>query len=95
MKKYTIPHELLDGISVADAKEIHKKLIDHHLTQKWLLHRLNQDYGIRIRESSFSQLLTGQRPIGRKMQLAIYLSHKIIKSYEDSLPNYNTPRRKK
>ena len=95
MKRQPIPDELLDGISVADAKEIYKKLIDHYLTQKWLRYRLNTDYGIKVRDSAFSQLLTGQRPIGKKMQLVIYLSHKIIKSYEESLPDYNTPRRKK
>lgn len=95
MKKYNIPDELLDGISEADAKAIYKKLINHCLTQKWLMFRLNKDYGIKIRKSQFSELIAGKRPIGRQMQLAIYLSRKIIEQYEASLPNYDEPRRKK
>ena len=95
MKKQTIPDELLDSISQADAKEIYKKLINHRLTQKWLIYRLNRDYGVRVQYSAFSELITGKRPIGRKMQLVIYLSYKIIEQYEMSLPNYDTQRRKK
>lgn len=95
MKKQTIFDDLLDSISVADAKDVYNKLIEHHLTQKWLLYRLNRDYGIKVFETSFSQILTGQRPIGKKMQLVIYLSHKIIEQYEASLPHYDTQRRKK
>ena len=95
MKKYSVPDELLNGISEADAKEIYKKLIEHCLSQKWLLFRLDKDYGIKMRKSQFSELIAGKRYIGKKMQLAIYLSYEIIESYERSLPNYDTPRRKK
>ena len=69
--------------TVEDAKSIKSALERQRLTQKWLLYRLDVDYGVQISASELSELFDGKRPIGKKTSLVIRCAEQIIKEYED------------
>lgn len=82
MRKRSIPREFLDVISVENAKAVKKALDRHRLSQKWLLYRLDQDWGIKPRPSELSELLSGKRPVGPAMQTVIWCAEQVIAEYE-------------
>ena len=90
MKKRSIPQEFIDAMGVENAKAVKKALDRHRLSQKWLLYRLDQDWGIKLRPSELSELLNGSRPIGPVMQRAIWCAEQVIAEYEGF---YNKKRR--
>jgi hypothetical protein len=92
MKKQSIPQEFLDAIGIGNAKAVKKALDRHRLSQKWLIYRLDQDFGIELKPSELSELLNGSRPIGPVMQRAIWCAEQVIAEYESF---YNKKRRKK
>lgn len=90
MKKKSIPQEFLDVIGVENAKAVKKALDRHRLSQKWLLYRLDQDWGIKPKPSELSELLSGKRPVGNIMQMVIWCAEQVIAEYESF---YNKKRR--
>lgn len=82
MRKRSIPKEFLDAIGVENAKAVKKALDRHRLSQKWLLYRLDQDWGIKLKPSELSELLSGKRPVGHIMQMVIWCAEQVIAEYE-------------
>ena len=90
MKRINIPQEFLEVIGVDNAKAVKKALDRNRLSQKWLLWRLDQDWGLKLKPSEICELLYGKRPMGPKMQKAIWCAERIIAEYEGF---YNSKRR--
>ena len=72
-----------ETMNVDDAKRIKQALARHRLSQEWLIHRLDRDWGIKINYAAMSAVLAGKRTIGRRMQRMLWCSNQIIKKYED------------
>lgn len=90
MKRVNIPQEFLNLIGIENAKAVKKALDRHRLSQKWLLYRLDRDWGIKPKPSELSELLNGKRPIGSAMQMVIWCAEQVIAEYEGF---YNKKRR--
>lgn len=83
MKKQNITRQMVDEISVLDAKKIQRALYNYCLSQKWLQLRLDRDWGIKIHTSQLSEVLDGKRNLGPKMRLVVWCSQQIIAQYEE------------
>ncbi len=75
--------EKYEEMNVLNAKEIKTALARNVLTQRWLMHRLDRDWGIKVNYAALSDVLEGKRPIGRKMQRMLWCADQIIKEYEE------------
>lgn len=82
MKKRSIPKEFIDAIGVENAKAVKKALDRHCLSQKWLIFRLDQEWGIKLKPSELSELLNGIRPMGPVTQRAIWCAEQVVARYE-------------
>ena len=91
MKKGNIPQEFLAVIDAENARAVKAALDRNRLSQKWLLWRLDQDWGFKLKPSELSELLYGKRPVGPKMQRVLWCAEQIITEYESF---YNERRRK-
>ena len=91
MKKSNIPQEFLAMIGIENAKAVKAALDRNRLSQKWLLWRLDQDWGFKLKPSELSELLYGKRPVGPKMQKVLWCAEQIIAEYE----SFYKERRKK
>lgn len=80
-------NEMFGLITVDDARALKVALERNRLTQKWLMHRLDRDFGIKIRKSQLSEIMDGKRPIGPKMQRLIWCSARVIDEYESFYKN--------
>ena len=83
MKKQKVSAEILEDISVSDAKKVGRALYNYRLTLQWLQLRLERDWGITIQYSQLSEVIAGKRELGPKMRLAVYCAMKVIEQYED------------
>lgn len=83
MKRQRASKELLDDISVSDAKGVGRALYNHRLSQRWLQLRLDRDMGIKIHASQLSEVLDGKRALGPKMRLMVWCSKQIMVQYEE------------
>ena len=72
-----------ETMTIDDARRIKKALARNKLSQEWLIHRLDRDWGIQINYAALSAVLAGKRTIGRRMQRMLWCSDQIIKKYED------------
>ena len=75
-------NEMFGLITVDDARALKTALDRNRLTQKWLMHRLDRDFGIKIRKSQLSEIMDGKRPLGPKMQRLIWCATRVIEEYE-------------
>ena len=75
-------NEFFDYVNVDDAKALLGMLNRNRLTTKWLIHRLNRDFGIKVNTSYLSQVMNGKREIGPKTQRLIWCAHRVIEEYE-------------
>ena len=82
MKRVNVPREFLNLIDIDNAKAVKAALDRNRLSQKWLLYRLDQDWGLKLKPSELSELLYGKRPVGPKMQKAIWCAEQVIAEYE-------------
>ena len=57
MKKVNVPQEFLALIGADNAKAVKAALDRNMLTQKWLILRLDQDWGLKVKPSEMSELL--------------------------------------
>lgn len=69
-------------ISIDDATTVRERLERNRLTQKWLIFRLDHDWGIQVKKSQLSEILDGKRPLGPKTQRLIWCCLRIIEEYE-------------
>ena len=65
------------------AKAIKSALARNKLTNDWLIHRLDRDWGIKVNYAHISAVLNGKRPIGRKTQRMLWCAEQIIREYEE------------
>ena len=72
-----------ETMTIDDARRIKKALARNKLSQEWLIHRLDRDWGIQIIYAALSAVLAGKRTSGRRMQRMLWCSDQIIKKYED------------
>ena len=82
MRKKNVPREFLEIMGVDNARAVKAALDRNRLSQKWLLWRLDQDWGLKLKPSELSELLCGKRPVGPKMQKVLWCSEQIITEYE-------------
>ena len=82
MRRKNVPREFLEVMSVENAKAVKAALDRNRLSQKWLLWRLDQDWGLKLKPSELSELLYGKRPVGPKMQRVLWCAEQIITEYE-------------
>ena len=75
-------NEFFDYIGVDDATAVKKALERNRLTHKWLMHRLDRDFGIKVNRSYLSSVIEGKRAIGPKTQRLIWCAHRVIEEYE-------------
>lgn len=69
-------------ITTDDAAAVRERLERNRLTQKWLIFRLDRDWGIQVKKSQFSEILDGKRALGPKTQRLIWCCLRIIDEYE-------------
>lgn len=82
MKKQDRRNELFELITADNAKEVKYALERNRLTQKWLMHRLDRDFGIVVGKQQLSDVLEGRKPIGSKTQRLIWCCERVIEEYE-------------
>lgn len=82
MKRKNVPREFLEVMGVENARAVKAALDRNRLSQKWLLWRLDQDWGLKIKPSEFSELLYGKRTVGPKMQRVLWCAEQVITEYE-------------
>ena len=75
-------NELFELVTVDDARAVKERLERNKLNQLWLIHRLDRDFGIRVKKSQLSETLEGKRPIGPRTQRLIWCCACIIDEYE-------------
>lgn len=75
-------NELFELVTVDDARAVKERLDRNRLNQLWLIHRLDRDFGIRVKKSQLSETLDGKRPIGPRTQRLIWCCGCIIDEYE-------------
>lgn len=72
-----------ETMTIDDVRRIKKALARNKLSQEWLIHRLDRDWGVQINYATLSAVLAGKRAIGRRTQRMLWCSDQIIKKYED------------
>ena len=77
--KKSAAYELM---TLDDAAAVRERLDRNRLTQKWLIFRLDRDWGISVRKSQLSEILDGKRALGPKTQKLIWCSLRVIDEYE-------------
>lgn len=75
-------NELFEMVTVDSARAVKTALERHRLTQMWLIYRLDQDFGIKVRKSQLSEILDGKRPIGPRTQRLIWCCERVLEEYE-------------
>ena len=75
-------HAAFELMTVDDAARVRERLDKNRLSQKWLLFRLDRDWGIQVKRSQLSEIIDGKRPIGPKTQRLIWCCLKVIEEYE-------------
>ena len=75
-------HVAFELMTVDDATRVRERLDKNRLSQKWLLFRLDRDWGIQVRKSQLSEILDGKRALGPKTQRLIWCCHRVIEDYE-------------
>ena len=75
-------NEIFELVTVDDARAVKERLERNKLNQLWLIHRLDRDFGIRVKKSQLSETLEGKRPIGPRTQRLIWCCACIIDEYE-------------
>ena len=75
-------NELFELITSDDAVEVKRALERNRLTQKWLMFRLDRDFGIKVKKSYLSQIVDGGRQLGPKAQRMIWCCLRVIEEYE-------------
>ena len=73
--KRNAAYELITADDAATARE---RLERNRLTQKWLIFRLDRDWGIRVKKSQLSEILDGKRALGPKTQKLIWCCLRIL-----------------
>lgn len=73
---------LFESVTPLDAKAIKVALGRNGLTQKWLMIRLDRDFGIKVRKNQLSEIIDGKRPMGKKTQRLIWCCERVIEEYE-------------
>ena len=81
-KRTNIQNELFELVTVDTARAVKDALERNRLTQKWLIFRLDKDFGIQIQKSVLSEVFEGKRPIGKKMQRMLWCAERVIEEYE-------------
>ena len=84
MDKYT--REQINGIGAHEAAKVKKALDEERLSQKWLLYRLDCDYGLKLVNAQLSETLSCKRAVGSKTQTVIFRSMQIIDKYRSVFP---------
>ena len=69
-------------MTLDDASAVRERLDRNRLTQKWLIFRLDRDWGISVKKSQLSEILDGKRALGPKTQKLIWCSLRVIDEYE-------------
>ena len=69
-------------MTLDDAAAVRARLDRNRLTQKWLIFRLDRDWGISVKKSQLSEILDGKRALGPKTQKLIWCSLRVIDEYE-------------
>lgn len=69
-------------MTLDDAAAVRERLDRNRLTQKWLIFRLDRDWGISVKKSQLSEILDGKRALGPKTQKLIWCSLRVIDEYE-------------
>ena len=80
-------NEMFGLITVDDARALKVALERNRLTQKWLMFRLDRDFGIKVRKTQMSEIIEGKRPLGPKTQRLIWCSARVIDEYESFYKN--------
>ena len=75
-------NELFDLVTMDNAKAIKGQLDRNRLTQQWLMHRLDRDFGIRVKKSQLSEILDGKRPLGPRTKRLIWCCERVLEEYE-------------
>ena len=75
-------NELFDLINVDDIVTIRKSLERNQLPYKWLMHRLDRDFGIKVKQSFLSQVMEGHKGLGPKTRRMIWCSLRVVEEYE-------------
>lgn len=70
-------------INEESAKAIDRALKRNKLTNLWLIHRLDKDWGIKVNYAHISAVLNGKRAIGPRTQRMLWCAEQIIKEYEE------------
>ena len=73
-------YELINAESV---KAVDKALKRNKLTNLWLIHRLDKDWGIKVNAAHLAAVFSGKRGIGRRTQRMIWCAEQVIKEYEE------------
>lgn len=81
MKK-GLENELFDLIDMDDVAQIKKKLERNRLSYKWLIHRLNRDFGIKVKPAFLSQVMEGRKALGPKTRRMIWCCLRVVEEYE-------------
>ncbi len=82
MKNKDFKNEMFELVTVDDARAVKAALERDRLTQKWLIFRLDRDFGIKIKKAQLSAVLDGKRPMGKKTQRLIWCAQRVIEEYE-------------
>lgn len=72
-----------ESINEESVKAIVKALKRNRLTNLWLIHRLDKDWGIKVNPAHLAPVFSGKRRIGRKTQRMLWCAEQIIKEYEE------------
>jgi hypothetical protein len=72
-----------ESINEESAKAIKRALARNKLTNDWLIHRLDRDWGIQVNYAHISAVLNGKRAIGPRTQRMLWCAEQIIKEYEE------------
>lgn len=75
-------NELFELVTVDDARAVKEHLDKNRLNQRWLIYRLDRDFGIRVKKSQLSETLDGKRPIGPRTQRLIWCCRCVVEEYE-------------
>lgn len=81
-KRTNIQNELFELVTVDTARAVKEALERNRLTQKWLIFRLDKDFGIKIQKTALSEVFEGKRSIGKKMQRMLWCAERVIEEYE-------------
>lgn len=82
MKKYEQKNELFEFVTFDNARAVKSALDKNRLTQKWLIFRLDRDFGIKVNKQQLSDILEGRKSLGRKTQRLIWCCERVIEEYE-------------